>query len=157
MGKGRKVRTGRMEFSCYRFRTYCCHWWKKQRGRWCSHLGRRGPQGQRDMKNKKARKSQIPPAPRGFGFVPTIPAWGSGEHRNLRNGEEGERWKECQPLKRVNNLKPIPLGRTNSSISTLIRTQTRNSPSWCMVWMDRSSGQGLKYRRFIKEKNKGRE
>lgn len=48
---------------------------------------------------------------------------------NLRNGEEEERWKECQPLKRANNLRPIPLGRTNSSISPLIRTQNRNSPS----------------------------
>lgn len=39
---------------------------------------------------------------------------------NLRDGEEGERWKECQVLKRVNNLRPIPQGRTNSSIPSVI-------------------------------------
>lgn len=85
------------------------------------------PNGHEEM----AQQSQILPAPRGLGSVPTILAWGSGVHRKLEEGEgrgELERVSATEKIKRFKGL--FPSGKINSS---LIRTQTRDSLSWCMV------------------------
>lgn len=55
--------------------------------------------------------SQIPPTPRRFWICASHTSGEVGCIGNLRDGEEGERWKECQPLKRVEQFKAYSPGK----------------------------------------------
>lgn len=67
---------------------------------------------------------------------------------NLRNGEEGERWKECQPLKRVQKgLIPQPPLWSELRLGTV--------PAGTQYEWDSSLSQGLKCRRHKEERGQG--
>lgn len=117
-------------------------------GRWWSQPGPGGLQSQIDI-------SPIWP-PRGFGSVPTLLAWGSGVHRKHEEWEGKGELERVSAIKKIKQYKAL-FPRVRSILQSLLWSELRLGTVLAGAWYkrERSWGQCLNYRRFIKEKKVG--
>lgn len=131
-----------MEFSGYTIRIHTCHWGKKAKGEWMLSARARRAQSQIDMK-KWPQVAKSPQSPEVLDLCQTSAPGEVGCTGNLRNLKEGKRQRECKPLKQ-----PI----LQSPLWSELRWRIVPDGRW-YEW-NRSSGQGLKYRRLVQVKKR---